>query len=151
MRAEITGQHVTLPLAMCGPRIGLGGAGRLSCASLSGVGMWHVNRCARVVLKAGQRRVVTTPFEPGKLQISIVIHFQGDPLERRMPTISFHELSDDVQNGFLHTRVKRIVVGSRSANGPSALTPRAAVGVNQFNPVGIWSAIGQLALESRQG
>ncbi len=68
-----------------------------------------------------------------------------------MATVAFDELADDVQNCVLHARVEGIVVGSRPTNGPSALTPRTAVGVNQLNSVGLSSAIGQLALESRQG
>ncbi len=59
---------------MCGSPYRLSLAGLIGVI-LSRVDLRGVNRGAGVVLKAGERRVVTTPFKAGKLQIAVVIDF----------------------------------------------------------------------------
>ncbi len=148
----LAGQQLMPPLAIRGPCRRVSSSGRSARRRSARVDhTLSIARRCRVESGRASRR--HSPIRAREAEdIQSVIHLQGDSLERRMPTVPFDELADDVQNGVLHSRVERIVVGSRAP--ARSLGSHATSG--RRRPISsIPSASGpppaKLPLEGRQG
>ena len=140
-RAEITGQHVTPPLAMCGRRVGL-----------SGVGMRDVNRLRPCRVESGPASRRHSPIRARETEDS-----HCDPLPRRFPGMT------DADGIVRRTRGRRPEWRFEHAGradcrrepirerclGSHATYGRRRRPVQSRRASG--SAVGQLSLKSRQG